>query len=640
MKKTLLFFCAVLLFVLLFAFGASAAEDFDFTDATADESGEKWHWDNDGRILTLRSFQLEAQQGDAIRLPHNSTVYFSGECSVVAKDGNGIVTTGLLVINGTGEFSVTATGYGVDTTDTVLFNRGITVSGRRAAASGIIEADGGYAMTVSNGSDFVDEVYNAHKTVRTGELYPVYVTVNYGGGASFYAGMFAPGQTVVLSARPQYGFALKTWQSPYVELDDPEAETVRFKMPKKPVRVYGTFERAYRVTVPKTEGGHVELLSEGELFFPGDQVILYAVPDTGYYFSHWTSDYGRFRDPLQAYAALTMPSIDATLTPVFVKGESYYLKVEKIGEGTTNIELGNFPQDKSILLRATPAQGYVFSGWLSEAGHFLSSTDEQTFFTMPGENTTVTAVFSLMEEFKKELTVNSLVGGTVNVTGGLYAPGMPISLKAEPKTGYRFVGWTIEPAQYADALMDPEFAETELLMPMEAVTISARFELLDPEAVTFYLSIGESEGGTVHSEGGGEYLAGYEIELSATPDEGYYFAGWKSAVGGKFDNAIDANTIFYMPANDTRITATFSKIIDPGANPSSPGSKPMDPSDADVEIEKRYVSFTVSLILCGLLAAGGTVYAEFSRKAAALPARRRRAKKRRDVGQMRPKRRL
>ena len=264
---------------------------------------------------------------------------------------------------------------------------------------------------------------------------------------------------------------------------------------------------------------------------------------------------------------------------------------------------------------------------MSEAGHFLSSSEAQTYFTMPGENVTITAVFSPTEEYKKELTVEPLVGGTVNVTGGLYAPGMPITLKAEPKTGYRFVRWTIEPAEYADAFLDGDFAETDFLMPAEDVKISARFELLDPEAVTFYLSVGQSEGGTVTSEGSGEYLAGYEIDLSAKADEGYYFAGWTSALGGEFENAVDANTIFYMPANDTKVTAVFSKITDTGNVEVPPENTPLSDTEIGLGIENEYLSFGLSLFLCSAIAAGGTIYADLARKevgGAPTPKRRKR----------------
>ncbi len=638
MKKVFYTVLTVIFWMCLFSVCAFAAPSLDFEASTTDLSGEGYTWKQEQKLLYLKDADLVFEKGDGILLPAGSRIRFEGDCSISATDGSGIRASGLLTIIGNGTLKVSGSRYGISGEDTVLLADGITVTGRTAAAKGLIEADGGYEMRVSNGNDFLAEAYRDHKTVRTGMLYPVYVTVTQGGGASFYAGMYAPGQEVVITARAQYGYALTKWSSPYIKIEQPEAETIRFTMPKKSVRVYGTFEKVYSVTIPELEGGHVEMITEGNWYAPNKQVVLYAVPDTGYYFSHWTTDYGRFRDPLQAYAALTMPSVDVTVRPVFVKGESYYLKVETIGEGETNIVMGNFPQNKSVLLRAFPAEGYVFSGWMSEAGHFISSLSETTYFTMPGENVTITAVFSLAEEYKKELTVEPLVGGTVNVTGGLYAPGMPITLKAEAKTGYEFVGWSIEPEKYQSAFLDGNFAETDFLMPAEDVKISARFALLDAEAVTFYLSVGQSEGGTVTSEGSGEYLAGYEFDLSATADEGYYFAGWKSAVGGKFENAVDANTIFYMPANDTKVTAVFSKIIDPTVSKPSESEPPIDGAELDGFFPKEYVSFGASLLLCAGIAAGGTIYADVARKEAGLLPRRRRH--RRTVKEPKAKRKL
>ncbi|MBP3686066.1 MAG: InlB B-repeat-containing protein [Clostridia bacterium] len=627
-------------FVCLFCISTYAEENWDCTDGV-DREGPGYSYSALRRTLTIKNINLTLGEGESVKLPANSILHFEGDCAIVSEDKSAVVTEGLFAINGQGTLKISGAEYGVEARDTVLFSNGITVSGTKAAVSGYVEADGGYQMTVSeNGKEFYNQEYSAHKAVRTGQLYPVFVTMSRGGGASFYVKMFAPGEEVVISARPQYGYGLKQWRSPYVKLENPTSNVIRFKMPDKAVRVYGDFQRVYTVSVPKVEGGHVEFITEGNQYVPGQQVVLYAVPDTGYYFSHWTSDYGRFRDPLQAYAALTMPSINVTAKPVFVKGESYYLKVEIIGEGETNLSLGNFPQNKSVLVNAIPAEGYVFSGWMSEAGHFLSSSEAQTYFTMPGENVTITAVFTLQEEYKKELTVESLVGGTVNVTGGLYAPGMPITLKAEAKTGYRFVRWTIEPAEYADAFLDGEFAETEFLMPAEDVKISARFELLDPEAVAFYLSVGQSEGGTVTSEGSGEYLAGYEIALSAEADEGYYFAGWKSALGGEFENVVDANTIFYMPANDTKVTAVFSKIVDAGAVEQPPENTPLTDTEIGLGIENEYLSFGLSLFLCSGIAAGGTIYADLARKEAGIAAKPRRRRKTAENKHKKPRRTL
>ncbi len=648
MKKTVMFVCFFAFFLVFFAVTASAAEQMNFTHATGDLSGENWYWHHSERTLEVRSFHLEVAGDDALVLPENSRFYYSGQCSITSLGGSGISSKGLLVINGTGKLDISGVVYGIRSDEAVLFAEDISVEGRVAAASGLIEPDAGRGMTVSNGGEFIDEPYEHHKYVRTGLLYPVYVTVTHGGGASFYSGMFAPGQTVVLTAKPQYGFGLVKWQSIFVELENPEEETVRFVMPKKAVRVVGQFDRVYSVTLPEVEGGQVILENVGKHFAPGEELKLLAVSAPGYYFSHWEADYGRFVDSLQPDTSFIMPSVDAVLSPVFLKGEAFTMNVEiltipetsETPGGTTNITVANFAQNRIVLLRAIPAEGYIFSGWMSSAGHFSSSADDRTYFTMPDENVTVTAVFSLAEEYKKNLTVSPLVGGTVNVTGGLFVPGTAITLRADAKTGYRFVGWTIEPAKYREFLLDGEGAETRFLMPDEDVTISARFALLDPEAVTFYLSVGETSGGTVTSSGAGEYLPGYEIDLMATPNPGYYFAGWQSALGGKFENASDPNTVFYMPANDTMITAVFSKMLDSSgvAPPADLGGTPLSGETLPDTVKQEYVSFGISLALCSVLTAGGTVYADISRKAGGLSNPRRRH--RRTLKQPKAKRKL
>lgn len=604
MKRALcLFFVLV---CLTGSFGAAFAQDapIDLSAAPASAAGAGWHWDGARRQLTLSGLSLSVAAGAAVRLPAGASILYAGNNSIRAAGGNGVECEGsALYIFGQDDAAtlhIQASGWGIRADEVTLVGNGITVGGA-PAASGSVETDGGYAFSVSDGGDYVRAPYAGQAYFHTGVLYPVYIRVATGGGAAFFYKNFTAGQTVTIEARPQAGYGFVSWNAS-VPLADANAPTTTFVMPASSVSIYGNFQRVYRMTVAAVEGGTVTQETQGEYFAPGRQVILYAIPYKGYYFAGWTSTYGGFRDRLQAYTALTMPAVDTVVTPVFEKGDAYHLQVNTVGAGVVNVATGNFAERQRIFLSAVPAAGYVFSGWMSAAGTFLSSESAATYFIMPSQNTDVTAVFAPIDQPKSTLIVEQRTGGNTNIAGGQFVPGTPVTLAATPKKGYRFAGWEIVQTEYTGAFVSRVAAETEFIMPAADVAISARFALLDPGAVLFYCSVGAGEGGTVLGEGTGNYIVGYEIDIVAVPDDGYYFAGWKSAVGGSFLSPYDATTVFYMPANDTRVTAYFAPLVEDPAGIGQTGITPLAPPPPPAP---QASTPPTAALICGFLLFGG-----------------------------------
>jgi hypothetical protein len=78
---------------------------------------------------------------------------------------------------------------------------------------------------------------------------------------------------------------------------------------------------------------------------------------------------------------------------------------------------------------------------------------------------------------------------------------------------------------------------------------------------TSLLSIAASAGGKITAGAGGQYMPGTKVNITAAPNAGYKFSGWKSSNGGSFANAASASTVFTMPANAATITANFTKNV-------------------------------------------------------------------------------
>ncbi len=95
--------------------------------------------------------------------------------------------------------------------------------------------------------------------------------------------------------------------------------------------------------------------------------------------------------------------------------------------------------------------------------------------------------------------------------------------------------------------------------------VSFGAEKLNPPAPGSYrLTMANTLGGSV--TGGGDYIPGAQVSITATPLAGYRFSGWSSSNGGSFANASSATTQFTMPANDTTVTASFTHIASGGGS--------------------------------------------------------------------------
>jgi len=110
------------------------------------------------------------------------------------------------------------------------------------------------------------------------------------------------------------------------------------------------------------------------------------------------------------------------------------------------------------------------------------------------------------------LTVTAVEGGTVSTEGGTYDEGTEITINANANEGFRFTGWE----------GNDSTSESLTITLNSNQTYQALFELIP----IYTLTVTTSEGGTVSTEGG-EYKEGTEVEITATPDEGYIFTGWE-----------------------------------------------------------------------------------------------------------------
>lgn len=118
---------------------------------------------------------------------------------------------------------------------------------------------------------------------------------------------------------------------------------------------------------------------------------------------------------------------------------------------------------------------------------------------------------------KLEVRITPKESGTV-VGAGTYPLGTLVNLSATPAPNYRFAGWR-------GAVTNPSGPQTQTFINNETTAIEAIFEL---ELIR--LTVQSEPYGAGNVEGGGFWAYGSTCAVSATPIQGFVFAGWEGPV--------------------------------------------------------------------------------------------------------------
>lgn len=195
---------------------------------------------------------------------------------------------------------------------------------------------------------------------------------------------------------------------------------------------------------------------------------------------------------------------------------------------------GSYNNGVTCTLTATPASGYQFQSW-KKNGTVVSTNASYTFTVT--ENATYTAYFGEIPINYYTITTGVNPAGAGSVTGGgTYQEGSSVTLTASANAGYSFSQWH-----------DGNTENPRTIMVTGNATYTANFTQ-DNYTVSVYAS--PTNGGTV--TGGGTFHYGETATLTATPANGYEFAGWS-----------DANTDnprIVTVTGDANYTAIFNEV--------------------------------------------------------------------------------
>lgn len=161
---------------------------------------------------------------------------------------------------------------------------------------------------------------------------------------------------------------------------------------------------------------------------------------------------------------------------ISIKVATYCLTVElNGGNGTTT---GNeYPEGEEISIDAGTKSGYRFTGWTSSnGGSFADASSARTTFTMPANDTTITANWKKKSSggsvFFWDLKFDTNGGSKIDTVTEWEYSTIDLDEYVPEKEGYKFVGW------YADKDLDKKIDEVYLT---EDTTVYAKWEKIAEE---------------------------------------------------------------------------------------------------------------------------------------------------------------
>jgi hypothetical protein len=260
-----------------------------------------------------------------------------------------------------------------------------------------------------------------------------------------------------------------------------------------------------------------------------------------------------------------------------------HLSINNPALGSISPDPGTFvvALNETLILSATPNADANFDGWRMIAnGEILGTIPLNPFTIVVNSNMiaqgemTILAVFSDSTSVPDSLTIvvntADATMGTTNPTPGTYsyAVGEQSILAAIPNEGYHNLYWVESITASGMTVYDTLYADTisMIITPMMAgivLHVTAYFEADTPgtESLTFHLSINNPALGSISPDPGTYVVAlNDSLVLSATPNTGINFDGWRISVGDQTLGTIPINP-FTIPVTPNNITFGEMTIV-------------------------------------------------------------------------------
>ena len=379
-------------------------------------------------------------------------------------------------------------------------------------------------------------------------------------------GSYSHGDNVILEAIPNSEYIFVNWTENNIEVSVDSLINFTATSDRNLIANFELISYLVSASVEPTESGTV---TGAGTYVSGTNVILEALPNTGYSFVNWTEDELELStDSVLTFNAETNRNIVAN----FTKSNYNVITNPLPSVGGITSGSGNYIHGDLVTVIATPASGYFFQHWTEN--DTVASTDSVYSFTISNHRN-LTAVFAEKQYIVKTI-INPALSGTVK-GDSTYTNRSLVKLVASSNTGWEFSGWTENNNLVA---VDSNYS----FIIFEDKNFTANFTKL---VYNITLSSLPDIGGTVYGEG--NYAYDSLVTVVATPSPGYYFSNWT-----KNDSIISVDSSFSFNVNGSlNLVANFSKK-------SFPIRTISNPLNAGITMGDSLYTFGDSLNICAI----------------------------------------
>ena len=259
--------------------------------------------------------------------------------------------------------------------------------------------------------------------------------------------------------------------------------------------------------------------------------VKYTPDITGYTFNCWKLNNKKTTE----FVPLGTTNLHSDCT-----ANDYTLTLNPNG-GEVEINTKEITFDSLFSLPVPTKTGHTFLGWYADHIQITYDNGNSRWGSKFSTETELIAEWQI-NSYKLTLKYDNYSHGTVNGSG-TYNYDTSVTVTATTKTGYTFIGW-----YNGDTLLESNLSYT-FNMPAENTAYTAKWCKVSTES-------NNTTAGTV-SELNATYIAGNEIEITATTNNGYTFIGWFNG------ETLLSNDLIYtvqMPSIDTVYTAKWCKV--------------------------------------------------------------------------------
>ncbi len=197
-------------------------------------------------------------------------------------------------------------------------------------------------------------------------------------------------------------------------------------------------------------------------------------------------------------------------------GGSYEVQAKAEPENGGSVEgAGTYASGKNAELTATPAEGFIFTGWANaDNPDTIVSTEPKLVYELE-MNRTYIAKFA--QKYTVAVDASPQEGGSVSQDGsGEYMLDGSVTVSAVPAENYSFIGWYTDPTAKDPISTDASYT----FNVANNTTLTAKF------SATYTLDLVVSPEGTGTVVGAGQYSGGSVVTIGASPAKDYRFSGW------------------------------------------------------------------------------------------------------------------